>query len=624
MNRRTTLLAAFACAPLLLPAAAGASAGAERGQAAADPGHGLHAVPGVSVRPRGRRGVTVSWDAPAGDKRPAGYRLLRAGKRIRSTKRLSLKVRTSRRAQRLQVVPVDAAGHVGPRSRTVVIRAGHRPPTRPAALAASRVSDSAATLSWRRARASHARIAHYRVISARRTVRASRRTRIRLTGLASAQTRVYRIVAVDSLGWTSTASRGVTVKTGHHAPSAPGAPTATSVTDTTVSLSWPPAALPASSRLRGYRIMRDGAVVAQVPATQASIGNLAPKSAHSWTVAAVDTLGYVSAPSPATRVVQGDPSPTAGGIHAFLLASTDSSFAAFRAHYAKIGVIYPTFYDCSRSTGQIEGRNDERIVRFAQDRKVKVLPRFNCQSTPMVHKILTDPAMRSQWLDSMTALADQNGWDGLNVDFEAIPADDRAQLTSFIADLSDRLHARGKLLSQAVSGKTEDVAGHPRSGAFDYKALASYDDYVFVMAWGIHWATSAPGAQDDFTWVRGVRDYVATMPHRERFVMGTMLYGMDWPAGGGPSHPGAALHYAEIEALRQRYGLSPTYDPQRRASHLGYSDGSGVAHDVWYSDAGAVGDRVALAREQGLKVGFWRVGQEDERIWADPRLPSGG
>src|SRR4051794_17699969 len=119
MNRRTTTLAALACAPLLLPAAAAASASADRTRAAAVAGNGLHAVSGVSVRPRGRRGVTVSWGAPAGGTRPAGYRLLRAGKRIRSTKRLSVKLRASRRAQRLQVAPVDAAGHVGPRSRAV-------------------------------------------------------------------------------------------------------------------------------------------------------------------------------------------------------------------------------------------------------------------------------------------------------------------------------------------------------------------------------------------------------------------------------------------------------------------------------------------------------------------------
>jgi spore germination protein YaaH len=381
--------------------------------------------------------------------------------------------------------------------------------------------------------------------------------------------------------------------------------------------------LPSGSKLRGYRVMRDGRVVSQVPATQASVGNLAPKSAHDWTVAAVDTRGYVSPPSPATRVVQADPPPTTGGVHAFLLASTDASFADFRAHYRQIGVVYPTFYDCSTSTGRVEGTDNPLMVQFAQDRKVKVMPRFNCQRTQVLHRIFTDPALRAHWLDTITALAVQKGWEGVNIDFEAVAADDRDLLTAFIADLSERLHAQGKLLSQAVSGKFEDTLDHPRSSAFDYKSLAKYDDYVFVMAWGIHWATSAPGAQDDYTWVRQVRDYVATMPQKQKFVMGTMLYGMDWPAGGGPDHPGQGLYYSDIQALIARYGGSPTYDADKRAWHYGYTDSGGVPHDVWYSDAQAVGERVALAREQGLKVGFWRIGQEDDRIWSDPRLPPG-
>ena len=94
----------------------------------------------------------------------------------------------------------------------------------------------------------------------------------------------------------------------------------------------------------------------------------------------------------------------------------------------------------------------------------------------------------------MTAYVDQFGYDGVNVDFEVVRAEDRNALTSFVAELAARLHARGKVLSQAVSAKTVDVMGHPRSTAFDYVELSKHVDAVFVMAWGIHWATSAPGA----------------------------------------------------------------------------------------------------------------------------------
>jgi spore germination protein YaaH len=612
MFRRSIILAALAVAALVLPA--GAQAAAKR------PG----VVRGLTVRPHGAKAVVLTWERARRGARPlAGYRVLRNGKTVRQTRARRMRVPIwTTRAWRYRVVAVDAAGRLGRRSAAVTVAAGHKPPTRPRAVAVSDVSATTARLSWAPARGVRARIASYRVIDGSgRTVHGAHGTSLRLTGLASAHTRTFRVLAVDSLGWTSAPSAAVTVTTGHNVPPTPGAPVAASVSDSSVTLAWPAVAAPAGSKLRGYRVLRDGAVVAQVSSPQAVIANLAPKSAHDWSVAAVDTLGYASAPSPATHVVQADPPPTQGNAQAFLLASTDSSFVAFQRHYRQIGVIYPTFFDCNTATGAIAGANDPLIVSYAQDRKVKVLPRFNCQSTAAEDRILNNATVRSQWLEGIMADVDRYGYDGVNIDFEAVSAADRDALTSFIADLSARLHARGKLLSQAVSAKTADVPNHPRSTAFDYVALSNYDDYVFVMAWGIHWSTGPPGPQDDMTWVKQVLAYVDTMPHESRFVLGTMLYGMDWPAGGGPYHPGTGLHYTEVQALISRYRAAPSYDPTADSWHFAYTDSSGVSHDVYYADATTVGHRVALARAHGLGIGFWRIGQEDERMWADPDLP---
>jgi spore germination protein YaaH len=565
-------------------------------------------VTGLYTARRGGR-VKLSWDRARG-----AYRVVRNGVTIARTRRTSLTVSSEGRYQ-------VGAGRTK-LSQPVTIKGDHVPPSVPVAPAAIEVTETSATLSWRRARAFGGRVRGYRVIGRGRTLATTRGNRARVTGLTKGRKVTLRVVAVDSLGWTSKRSAKVTVTTGHSAPKAPAAPRAASVTDTAVTLAWPKAKLPYGSKLRGYRVMRDGAVVTQVAASQATIGNLAPKATHDWTIAAVDTRGYASAPSPATRVTQAAPPPTAGGVQTFLLASTEASFAAFRKHYNQVSVVYPTFYDC-RANGEITGANDARIVSFAQDRHVRVLPRFNCQSGATLHRIFTEPALRNYWLNTVTALIDQYGWDGVNIDFEAGYASDRNAMTSFMAELSDRVHARGKLLSQAVSAKTADVANHPRSTIFDYVELSKYVDYVFVMAWGIHWATSSPGPQDDYDWVRQVGDYVAGMPNKHKFVMGTMLYGFDWPNGGGSSNPATPLHYAEIQQLIASTGATPQYDSTRHSWHLRYRDGSGSTHDVWYSDGPAVGDRVQLARARGLKVGFWRVGQEDERIWTDPRLPVG-
>ncbi len=596
------------------------------------------AVTGMAARPSGRR-VVLTWDpAKAGRSPLAGYRVLRNGRTLKRTKARRLTVTPTRRAVRYQVAAYDRKGRLGSRSSVVTVKKGHAAPSAPQGVGYQPASDTRVTLTWAAARAFGSRIAGYRVVRDGVTVKAATGTTLELPATTAPKT--YRVVAMDAAGYASAPSAPVVISrpgagagaTGGRMqrapagpPSTPGAPRATAVADTTVTLAWDPATVPTGGALRGYRVMRDGQVVGQVPDPSTTVGNLAPKTAYSWSVAAVDTQGRVSDPSAATTIVQADPPAAEGKVHAFLLASTDASYAAFRNHYRRIGTVYPTFYDCVRPSGagqgQIEGTNNADIVRFAADRKVRVFARYNCQDPFVLHRIFTEPALRATWINRMVADSVAYGYDGVNVDFEAGFPGDRNLMTSFVSDLSDALHARGKLLSQAVSPKTTDNVNHPRGGIFDYPELSKYNDVVFVMAWGLHWATSDPGAQDPIDWVTQIADYVAAQPRKEKFVMGSMLYGMDWPDGGGLLNEADGRFASEIAQLAARPGATNTYDAATASWHLAYTDDAGRPHDVWYSDPDALALRIQIARQRGLGVGFWRLGQEDERIWSIPTLP---
>jgi spore germination protein YaaH len=248
----------------------------------------------------------------------------------------------------------------------------------------------------------------------------------------------------------------------------------------------------------------------------------------------------------------------------------------------------------------------------------------NCQRTSVVHKILTDAPTRAQWLDALMARVDDNGYDGISIDFEAGAASDRGALSTFIEELAGRLHAEGKLLTIAVSPKAKETFTHPRSGIFDYPRLSQSADWVFVMTWGLHWATSAPGAQDDMTWTQQIAAYVATMQLHHKFIYGTNLYAMDWPAGGGGSHPATAYEYDDIVPRFPSLGANVQLDTTSDAYHATYVDQSSVPHDVWFPDAGTIGNRIRLAAQDGLGgVGFWHLGREDQRLWDDPLLAPG-
>ena len=391
----------------------------------------LGAVTALSATPVGADQLKISWGAAEAGASPiAGYRVLRDGRVVGQVKALSTLVKIApAHSYTIQVAAATRDGKLGPLSTTVTVAAGHLGPTVPVAPAIADVTDTSATLSWGASTTSDNASVSYRVLRDGKVAQSARGLSAPVKNLVSARRVVLAVQAVDSFGWTSPVSEEISFVTGHTPPGTPGTPAADTVADTRLHLSWGASPLPAGTALRGYRLLRDGVVVSQGTPADAWVGNLAPLASHTWTVAAVDTLGYVSATSAPVTVKQAAPPAASGSAQTFLLASTDASFEAFQEHYKQIGVVYPTYYDCNTATAAFIGANDALVTGWAQARQVKVLPRVNCQSTAINHRILTEPALRAQWLDTIVGVVADNGYDGVNIDFEAVAAADRNALT---------------------------------------------------------------------------------------------------------------------------------------------------------------------------------------------------
>jgi spore germination protein YaaH len=520
----------------------------------------------------------------------------------------------------LRVRPVSRRGRLTGCAATLRLRIPYQLPSKPGYLSAHDVDGPAVRLTWEPSTRGEVGIRGYRVV---RDGRVYRQTTLTAMGVRIASKRRYRftVLAVDRNGHTSPASNAVTLVTGHTGPAAPATLSATGVSDSEVALTWGAATIKRGA-IRGYRPMRNGKVLGQTRTTRLQVSNLFASTDYRFEVQAVDTLGYVSPPSPSAWARTRDPVPTSGHAQAFLLSSTGRSFADFRAHYRSIGTVYPTYFDCT-STAEVTGRDDPLVTRWAMQRKVRVLPRFNCQSGARLHRILTDPEVRRYWLDQIVGTVTAVGYDGAMLDFEAGYATDRNAYSAFVDELAARLHGQGRQLAVSVSAKTVDIPNHPRSTFFDYLRLEESADTIFVMAWGIHWATSAPGAQDSLPWLSAVVAYAATMPLKQKFVLGMQLYGMDWPNGGGSRFRASPYEYEDVAALSSRWGANPRFDQNQDAYHFSYTDPVG-RHDVWYTDAATQATRIELARSAGLGgVGFWRLGREDGRLWENPRLAPG-
>jgi spore germination protein YaaH len=490
-------------------------------------------------------------------------------------------------------------------------------PSRPGALRLTSITSTTAELSFVAAK-DNVRVDHYQVLANDQAIATTTSTAPSVAGLACATTYTFIVVAVDAAGNASQASPPAHARTRacFSASVAPTAPlsvpvdlTTSGATDHSIALSWS-----GGGGAAGFAVYRNGVLLGKPLSPGFVAGNLAPATPYTFTVRARDRAGNLTADSLPLTISTLAPIPTAGITYAFLLATVDSSFLDLQRHVAQAGTVAPTYYEVLRD-GSIGGNDDPLVTRWARLHGVKVEPRFHTEDPTTQHSLISDRVQSAALAARIAAICALQGYDGANVDFEGGPPTDRAALTTFVQTLAGLLHDQGETLTVSIGAKTS-ASTTGRNGYFDYPGLAQTADHLFVMAWDLHWSTSPAGPISDATWVSKIVGYVQTMPDPARFIIGTQLYGFDWPTGGKAT----PLEYDGIQSLLTQVGATALWDPVAQEPYFTYRDGAGAAHTVYYANAPSVEARFAIARAHGMGVGFWRLGSEDQALWSDPSV----
>jgi spore germination protein YaaH len=567
-------------------------------------------------RKAGKPTGTLSWKKP----RRGRYRVYRNRLIVGQTVGHSIRVAVKPGRKYVFVVrAITRSGQLGSCSARLKQRMRYYAPFTPRGLAVRNVGERSAVLEWGRARPGDGVLQGYRIYRSGRVYKQVKRLSARVR-LGAASTYSFAVAAADTRGHVGHRTRALLVVRGHRRPTRPGNLSAGRVTDSEVDLSWT-GSRAGSSRVIGYRIYRNGELLGQRPALTGTATNLAPSTPYDFTVAAIDSAGYLSDRIGPASVQTAAPTPTSGRSHAFLLATTDESFRDLQRRYRQIGTLYPTYFSCG-ADASIRGRDDALVTRWSQIRKIEVMPRYDCQRPDVLHFMLNDSKMRSATISRLLAIVRDQNYAGINLDFEAGYATDRDAYTNFVRELARRLHRNGAKLSLEVSAKYPGFET-TRSAFYDWPNLGAFADYVFVMNWGWHWITSTPGAPDDLSRFTRVVDYAASMPNKSRYIIGMPMFGIDWPNGGGAANRGTPLEFSDVVGQLARLGVTPVWDPVQGGLHYGYREANGTYHDVWYTNASTLSIRMQIAKARGLGIGLWRLGREDAQIWDNPLIAPG-
>jgi spore germination protein YaaH len=212
----------------------------------------------------------------------------------------------------------------------------------------------------------------------------------------------------------------------------------------------------------------------------------------------------------------------------------------------------------------------------------------------VVTNMIATADSRERHAEALRQLAVQNAFDGIDLDYEAVPASAKTNFAAFVNLLAEKLHASNKRFSLTVA-------------ADGWLELGANADSVKIMAYDKHWPGGAPGAITPLDWLDAVVTNAEAKVDPAKLMIGLPWYGYDWSGGSA-----AAVTYASAMQIAANNGITPSRDANGELTF------TYAGHTVFFQDAESYARKVnAVIAKHPYVGGFahWRAGAEDPATW---------
>ena len=311
------------------------------------------------------------------------------------------------------------------------------------------------------------------------------------------------------------------------------------------------------------------------------------------------------------------------------------------------------------------------LVTAAKAAKVRVVPTVMWSNSAAIHAILSNKTKRIALEDRIAALVKRQGFDGIDIDFEGKYAKTKPYFSLFLQGLYQRMG--NKWVYCAIEARTpvsDRYDGTPPPDATEYAndfvAINKYCDRVELMTYDqqtvdVTLNKAADGTPyipiADTKWVEKVVTLAAKTISKKKLEIGIATYGYEWEVtplsesgfrydlqwafnpryatdlaaslGVTPSRNSAgemSFSYTPTTTPMSGRDTVPVQDTQTVATTVSFSDVATAGpmkivsppqNILWWSDAQAIADKIALAKKLGVRgVAIFKLdGGEDQTLW---------
>ncbi|PYI51667.1 glycosyl hydrolase [Paenibacillus flagellatus] len=284
-----------------------------------------------------------------------------------------------------------------------------------------------------------------------------------------------------------------------------------------------------------------------------------------------------------------------------------------------LNVISPTWFHLADGEGNLKNLADASYVKWAQSQGYQVWALFSNGFDPKVTtQALATYDKRMKMIKQLLAFAQLYKLQGINIDFENVDLKDKAKLTQFVREMTPLLHEQNLVVSIDVTTKS---TSENWSMFYDRTALAQTVDYMMVMAYDEHWASSpVAGSVASLPWVE--KSIVQMMKEdrvpASKLVLGVPYYTRIWTEqtkNGKKEVSSRAVFMETVVKLIKDKGLKPTYSAESGQNYVEYTE-DGKLMKIWIEDETSIKARIELVHKYDLAgVASWRRGYETPNIW---------
>ena len=123
----------------------------------------------------------------------------------------------------------------------------------------------------------------------------------------------------------------------------------------------------------------------------------------------------------------------------------------------------------------------------------------------------------------------EKGYEGLDIDFEYVLAEDRVEYADFVRRATQVLNIFGYTVTVALAPKTSAQQRGLLYEGIDYRLLGEAANHVMLMTYEWGYSQGPPMAVAPINMVRKVVEYAVSEIPPEKIILGIPNYGYDWP-----------------------------------------------------------------------------------------------